>query len=217
MIKDLTIVCCLSFAALLGISCDALRDNNPVDPFGISRITNISGEEIRVDGKPDDWDTIEPIATDPIGDNEGGAPGTDITEVYMQYAVSTSTLYLRIDLENFAGQPDVIYSVAFDLDVNDNWDYVVHVSRDRKIVTSLDLRRVDVDMEALNYKSTGRRGIPMQLEGEVKFDQEEVCELGIPMGRILEGDRDFAVCPFITIAESGSTADVVNKFIRVTY
>ena len=212
--KNIFIVGILVWIAVWGASCDHLRDDNPIDPFSISRMFDINGQSINVDGNAGDWGEAVPVAVDPLGDN-AGVPGTDITKVYVQYDSTSSILYVRMDFESFAGQPEhIMYLTAFDLDANNNWDYLVRVHKKDGSSEARDLRKVEMSIEDLHEEAL-TPGEDLGLSG-VEFAQDETCEIGIPVGDLLEGDRNFAVHLFVA-REDGVVADAVNKFLRVTY
>ena len=212
--KSILRVGILMWVAVWSTSCDQLEDDNPIDPFSISRIFYISGQSISVDGKADDWGEAVHIAADPLGDNTG-IPGTDITEVYAQYDSTSAILYVRMDFESFAGQPEhIMYLIAFDLGTNNNWDYLVGVHKEDGSSEARDLREAEMSIEELHEEALNT-GEPLILLG-VEFAQDETCEIGVPVGDILEGDRYFAVHLFVA-GEDGLAVDAVDKFLRVTY
>ncbi|RKX83034.1 MAG: hypothetical protein DRP58_09450, partial [Spirochaetes bacterium] len=74
-----------------------------------NKTTNINGKltaaipyaTIKIDGRDTDWDMIEPIITDNLGDNNNGPNGTDLHKIYL--ATDGIYLYTKIDLAD--GKP----------------------------------------------------------------------------------------------------------------
>jgi len=191
---------------------DVIGDNNPSNPLSISRIIDIGGEPVNVDGYLSDWDEKGLLGIDPIGDNKGAIPGTDIKSVYGR--ISWQTFYLAIQLQDITGQPDVTYSLCIDFDVNNNWDCLINVTNLGK-AELVDIRDQNVSFDDLTLSS-----ISMSKSNEIletSFLQKKIVEIGIHLREILENDNEFAICVFISTTRNGKLIDKLNQICRVTY